>query len=105
MRTAWRLSTLAPVHSDRSCIVKSRNSLIGLGLLVVSAGSAHAQGLTLPWDEITPLTAEDRGMIGAAVQQHIHGQRPDTVARWSNPASGHSGTVTLLAKSTRQGMP
>ena len=44
-------------------------------------------------------------MIAQTVQQHIHGQRPGTFATWSNPASGHSGTIKLLGKSTRQGMP
>lgn len=69
------------------------------------AGAAQAQGLTQDWDEMTPLTAQDRDVIRTTVQRDIHGHRPDTVATWSNPASGHSGTITLLSKSVRQGMP
>ncbi len=31
----------------------------------------------------------------------IHGKRADTVAAWSNPRSGNSGTITLLKKFTQ----
>jgi hypothetical protein len=44
-------------------------------------------------------------MITRTVQGEIHGKRTDTMAMWSNPASGHSGTITLLSKFARKGMP
>jgi outer membrane surface antigen len=85
--------------------VRITPGVIGLGGLLLAMSVAQGQGLTLPWDTMTPLTPEDRAMITSTVQHQIHGKRPDTVATWSNPASGHSGTITLLSKSTRQGMP
>ena len=85
--------------------MRTKPTVIGLVGLLLAAAVAQAQGLTLPWDTMTPLTAEDRAAIVSTVQQKIHGSRPDTVATWSNPASGHSGTITLLSKSARQGMP
>jgi exopolyphosphatase/pppGpp-phosphohydrolase len=71
----------------------------------IACVAAQAQGLTQPWDEITPLTPQDRAIIRSTVQSQIHGKRPQTAAKWTNPASGHSGTITLLSKSARQDMP
>jgi surface antigen len=85
--------------------VKKAIAVIGLSLNLLASASAQAQGLTLAWDTMTPLTPEDRTIISNTLQQHIHGKMPQTVATWSNPASGHSGTITLLSRSTRQGMP
>ena len=80
--------------------------LIAIGLVSIGAcAAAQAQGLTQAWDEITPLTVQDRAIVGRTVQSQIHGKRPQTVASWTNPESGHSGTIKLLSKSTRQGMP
>ena len=75
--------------------------------LLTAAATAQAQGLLFqPWDTMTPLSAEDRAMIRDAVQQRIHGKPAGTVATWKNPGpGGHSGTITLLSKSTREGMP
>ena len=73
--------------------------------LVLLANSAQAQGLTKLWSEQTPLTAQDREAITSTVQQQIHGKPVGTVATWNNASEGHSGTVTLLSKSTRQTMP
>jgi exopolyphosphatase/pppGpp-phosphohydrolase len=84
--------------------MKLRFAAIGLIYCVLAGTAGQAQGLTQPWDEITPLTAEDRAMIRSTVETHIHGKSADTVAKWSNPASGHSGTITLLNKLTKQGM-
>jgi surface antigen len=53
---------------------------------------------------MSPLTAEDRARLSSTVQQQIHGKSPGTVATWSNPG-GHSGTIKLLSKTVRQGMP
>lgn len=85
--------------------MKTRPAILSFAFGLIAGAAAYGQALTQPWDEISPLTADDRAMIKSTVQQQIHGQRPDTVARWTNPASGHSGTITLLAKSVRQGMP
>jgi len=71
----------------------------------IICAAAQAQGLTQPWDEMTPLTPQDRAIIGSTVQSQIHGKRPHTTAKWTSPESGHSGTITILSKSTRQGMP
>ena len=71
----------------------------------IACVAAQAQGLTQPWDEISPLTVQDRAIVRSTVQNQIHGKRPQTVASWKNPESGHSGTVKLLSKQTRQGMP
>ena len=82
--------------------MKKTIAVIGLFLNLLAAAAAQAQGLTLPWDTMTPLTPEDRTII--TLQQQIHGKMPNTVATWSNPASGHSGNITLLSRSTRQSM-
>ena len=85
--------------------MRARSMIVTLGCGLLAGVSAYAQGLTQPWDEMSPLTAEDRGIIRNTVQQKIHEQPPATVATWTNPASGHSGSITLLTKSVRQGMP
>jgi surface antigen len=69
------------------------------------AATAHAQGLTRQWDEMTPLTEQDRGIIRNTVQRDIHGKPSGTVVNWANPTSGHSGKITLLSSSVYQGMP
>ena len=80
--------------------------LLGICLLVGAAVAASAQGLTKAWNEETPLTSQDRAIIFSILDSQVHGKAPGTVANWANPApGGHSGTVTLLAKSSRQGMP
>ena len=76
-----------------------------VGLTLIPGAVVQAQGLTQPWDQISPLTPEDRAMIRSTVERQIHGKRPDTVANWNNPRSGHSGTITLLNKTRKQGMP
>ena len=73
------------------------------GLFVVNIG--HAQGLTQPWDDMTPLTEQDRAIVRGTVQSKIHGKPVGTVANWTNSAGGHSGTVKILGKSVRQQMP
>ena len=85
--------------------MKTILAVIGLGCNLLVGAAVQAQGLTLPWDTMTPLTAQDRAIISGTVQQKIHGKPPNTFATWTNPASGHSGTITLLSKTTRQGMP
>ena len=78
---------------------------LSLACAFLTVTMAHAQGLTQPWDEISPLTPEDRATIASTVQSQIHGKRSGTTANWTNPASGHSGTIKLLSKSTLRGMP
>jgi hypothetical protein len=85
--------------------VKVKSMIITLTYSLLAGGSAYAQGLTQPWDETSPMTPEDLAIIRNIEQQKIHEQPADTVATWTNPASGHSGTITLLGKSVRQGMP
>ena len=83
-----------------------KTMLITVGLLsTITCAAAHAQGLTQPWDEMTPLTPQDRAIIRSTVESQIHGKRPQTTATWTSPESGHSGTIKLLTKSTRKGMP
>ena len=86
----------------------TKNSIVVLVTGLLTAVAAQAQGFQnfwQPWDQMTPLTAQDRELIRNTVQHEIHGKRAGTVATWTNPASGHSGTLTLLGNSTRQGMP
>lgn len=83
-----------------------KSAIVGLACyLVLGAAAAQAQGFALPWDTMTPLTDKDRATIARTVQQQIHDRPPGTVASWSNPESGHSGTITLLNKLTRYGLP
>jgi len=92
-------------YKSRRRPVKTKFAIVTLAGSLMVGAAAYAQGLTLPWDEMSPLTGEDRAMIKDTVQRQIHDQRPNTVAKWANPASGHSGTITLLSKLVRQGMP
>jgi surface antigen len=79
--------------------------LVGLAGAGLAAAAAHAQGLTQPWTQASPMTTQDRAIILSTSDSQIHGRPPGTVAKWSNPDGGHSGTITLLSKSTRKGMP
>jgi hypothetical protein len=72
---------------------------VGLAGIAFAAAAAYAQGLTQAWTQASPMTPQDRA------DAQIHGRPPGTVAKWSNPDGGHSGTITLLSKSTRKGMP
>lgn len=81
---------------------------LALAAFICAVGAATAgygQGLTGPWRETTPLTTQDRQVIANTVQTQIHGKPPNTTAAWSNPQSGHSGTITLLNKTTYRGLP
>lgn len=71
--------------------------------LFAAGGSASAQWLGPVWETRTVLTAEDLDLMRGTVQRDIHGKRPDTVATWNNPASGNSGSITLLRKFPRRG--
>lgn len=84
--------------------MKSSFAAVGFAAILI-AGGARAQGFTRGWDTPTPLTDTDRAIIRSTVERQIHGKPVGTVVNWRNPAGGHSGTITLLGKSTRQGMP
>jgi len=86
-------------------LTMARLAFIGICAIVLPIWMAQAQ-LLVPrtWDQATPLTAQDLAAIRDAVDSRIHGRAPGTRAHWSNPA-GHSGTVTLLGKTMRHGMP
>ncbi len=85
--------------------MRTKLASIAFSSALLAGAAGHTQGLTKPWDNMTPLTAQDRAILSTTVQQQIHGKPPGTVANWSNPNGGHSGTITLLSKSARQGMP
>ena len=77
---------------------------IALGCAAFAAGVAQAQWLGPVWETNTILTADDLDMIRTTVQRNVHGKRADTVATWTNPASGNSGTITLLRKFAWRGL-
>jgi hypothetical protein len=82
-------------------------SIFGAALVLVSFAvtitPSRAQSNSF-WASESPLTTDDRLLIRQAEQAQIHGKRPGTVANWVNPKSGHSGMITLLGASTRQGL-
>ena len=84
--------------------MKARIFVAALACMLAAGTAARASYWHLPWMETT-LTDQDIEILGDTVRQQIHGKKAGTVARWSNPANGHSGTATLLGTSTRQGMP
>jgi surface antigen len=73
-----------------------------LALLVV-AGSAHAQLLGPLWETNVTLTRADLDMIETTLAQKIHGKPAGTKAKWSDPSSGNSGTITLVKISELDG--
>jgi surface antigen len=85
--------------------MKAGHLVVGLGYTVIVAGVAQAQGLTKAWQDTSPLSPQDRATIQSTVEHDVHGKPPGTVVKWSNPDDGHSGTIKLLSKSVRQGMP
>jgi surface antigen len=85
--------------------MKTTPVLVGVAGIAFAAAAAQAQGLTQAWTQASPMTPQDRAIILSTADAQIHGRPPGTVAKWSNPDGGHSGTITLLSKSTRKGMP
>ncbi len=47
------------------------------------------------------LTRQDLDMIRQTVDGQVHGKPVGTTAKWSNPASGNSGKISLVKKFTR----
>ena len=76
--------------------------LVGLAGMALTGAATHAQGLTQAWTQASPMTPPDRAIILSTADAQINGRPPGTVAKWSNPDGGHSGTITLLSKSTRK---
>jgi surface antigen len=80
--------------------------MIGLGLplaLLLACRPAAAQFMGPLWETNVTLTRADLGMIQAALVAKIHGRPAGSSTTWSDPASGNSGTITLLKVSERQG--
>jgi hypothetical protein len=71
--------------------------------LLLACRPAEAQLMGPLWETNVTLTRADLDMIRATLAGRIHGRPAGTSAAWSDPASGNSGTITLLKISERQG--
>lgn len=69
--------------------------------LCLATASAEAQ-LLPTWETNIVLTQQDLDMIHGAVTNQVHGKPLGTIASWSNPASGNSGSVKLVKKLRRK---
>jgi len=83
-------------------------SLVRLALSLVLVGAtlptAEAQRMFgRQWETNVSLGQDDIDMIRATLNQKIHGRQAGTSASWSNPASGNSGTLTLVRVFERRG--
>ena len=76
--------------------------LVVWGALLLATAPAAAQFLGR-WETNVTLTQADLGLIRTTLASKIHGQPAGTSASWRDPASGNSGTITLLNVSERQG--
>ena len=70
---------------------------------MVAVAPAHAQMLGPSWETNVVLTQADIDMIKGALASRIHGQPKGATATWTNPASGNSGSITLLSIDARDG--
>lgn len=71
--------------------------------LLLAVQPARAQLLGRLWETNVTLTRADLDLIQETLRQKIHGEPAGATAAWSDPASGNSGTVTLLQITERQG--
>jgi hypothetical protein len=71
--------------------------------LLLAIEPAHAQMLGLWWDTNVTLTQADLDIIKGDLANQIHNKKLGTTASWSNPASGNSGSITLVKVFARQG--
>jgi surface antigen len=71
--------------------------------LFLAVEPVQAQLLGSLWETNVTLTRADLDMIRATLAHQIHGKPAGTSASWSDPASGNSGTVTLLQVVERNG--
>jgi surface antigen len=78
---------------------------VGVVCALIAGQEARAQWLGPAWETTTVLTGQDLDMMRATVQRDIHGKPVAANASWQNPASGNSGTITLLKKLTHNGKP
>lgn len=63
----------------------------------------HAQMMGPSWETNVTLTQADIDMIKAALASQIHGKSLGAKAAWADPASGNSGSLTLVNISSRDG--
>jgi hypothetical protein len=72
-------------------------------LAVLNGGGALAQWWQ--WMNDPVMSKDDLAIIRKTVQQEIRGKPVGTVAKWANPATRHSGVITLVGKSVYEGLP
>ncbi|MGA8757609.1 MAG: RT0821/Lpp0805 family surface protein [Stellaceae bacterium] len=70
---------------------------------IVAWFPAQAQLLGLGIETNIELTRQDLDIIRHTVSEQIHGKPVGTTAKWSNPASGNAGKITLVKKFVRNG--
>lgn len=63
----------------------------------LAGGASQAQWIGPRWNVNIEFTTQDLAIIRGTLRRDIHGKPPSTVTTWSNPASGHSGTITASA--------
>ncbi len=64
--------------------------------LLLACRPAAAQLMGPLWETNVTLTRADLDTIRATLAAKIHGRPAGTSAAWSDPASGNSGTITLV---------
>jgi len=72
-------------------------------LTLLALGPAQAQLLGPLWETRVTLTQADLDMVKSTLAQQIHNKPAGTSTSWQNPASGNSGTITLLKILARHG--
>ena len=85
--------------------MKAKSAALILAFTFLGEPQVMGQWFGPNWLSGTEITAQDRATISATVKEKIHGRRVGTIASWSNPVSGHFGTIRLLSKSEYQRMP
>jgi surface antigen len=80
---------------------------VALILALVVAGAAPAGGQVSPFGDSLDLKAEDVEMLKAAAAALFadDGARIGDTRTWSNPASGNTGSVSLVKTFEHQGLP
>jgi hypothetical protein len=74
-------------------------------ILALSVQTAKAQMMFgRQWETAVALSQADMDMIKATLARQIHDKAVGTSASWSNPASGNSGTITLVKTFVRNGL-
>jgi surface antigen len=74
----------------------TRIIIIAGAIICVIAGTASAQRAGMNPLRQLPLTQQDMAAVAEVVGQLTEEERVGESAEWSNPASGNSGTATLL---------